>query len=136
MADTESTSPPDQVRLDVWLDVACVYRTRSAAQRACKGGKVAVDGQRAKPHRDIRRGDRIAVTRANGRRQEILVKELAERHVPKTEARTLYEDVTPPPSQEELEFRALLRRAGEAAPVIRGAPDKRDRRALRRLKGR
>ena len=34
------------VRLDVWLDVACLYRTRSEAQRACVGGKVEVNGQR------------------------------------------------------------------------------------------
>jgi len=48
-----SASPPtlDRVRLDVWLDVACLYKTRSEAQRACNGGKVEVNDQRAKFHR-------------------------------------------------------------------------------------
>ena len=44
----------DSVRLDVWLDVACLFRTRSEAQRACKGGKVDVNGQSAKPNRQLR----------------------------------------------------------------------------------
>ena len=47
----------DGVRLDVWLDVACVYRTRSEAQKACRNGKVDVNGQPAKPNRRIRVGD-------------------------------------------------------------------------------
>ena len=57
--------------------------------------------------------------------------------MPKSETRELYEDVTPPPSDEELEFRALLRRAGEAgAGRDLARPDKRGRRRLRELKGR
>ena len=48
----ENTSDP--VRLDIWLDVACLFKTRSEAQRACKGGKVEVNGQSAKPHREIK----------------------------------------------------------------------------------
>ena len=43
--------PPAEVRLDVWLDVACLFKTRSEAQKACRGGKVEVNGQSAKPHR-------------------------------------------------------------------------------------
>jgi ribosome-associated heat shock protein Hsp15 len=127
----------EQVRLDVWLDVACVFRTRSEAQRACKGGKVTINGQRAKPHRDIRVADQITITRGNGHHQQLVVTGLAERHRPKAEARQLYEDVTPAPSSEELEFRALLRRAGEAgAGRDVSRPDKRGRRKLRELKGR
>ena len=48
----------ESVRLDVWLDVACLFRTRSEAKRACEGGKVEVNGARAKPHRDVRPGTR------------------------------------------------------------------------------
>ena len=125
------------MRLDLWLDVACLFKTRSEAQKACKGGKVDVNGQAAKPHREIRPGDEIEITRPFGRRQKLVVRGLAERHLPKTEARLLYEDLTPKPTPEEVE---LSRRARIAAPFTRpasaGAPDKRERRALRRLKGR
>jgi ribosome-associated heat shock protein Hsp15 len=125
------------VRLDIWLDVSCLFRTRSEAQKACKGGKVDVNGQAAKPHREIRPGDEILITRPLGRRQRIVVRALADQHIPKAEARELYADVTPPPSPEEIEarrldrlFRALNR------PTTAGSPDKRERRALRRMKGR
>jgi len=125
------------VRLDVWLDVACLFKTRSEAQKACKGGKVEVNGQRAKPHRDVRRGDAILITRPLGRRQHVVVTDLEQRHVSRARARELYEDRTPPPSAEEVEMRRMARlaRAFGAGPAPAGAPDRRDRRLLRRLKG-
>src|SRR5919108_4797328 len=97
----------DTVRLDVWLDVACLFRTRSEAQKACKGGKVDVNGQAAKPHREIRAGDEIEITRPFGRRQKVIVKRLAEQHIPKADARLLYEDLTPKPTAEEVEMRRI-----------------------------
>ncbi len=124
------------MRLDVWLDVACLFRTRSEAQKACSGGKVEVNGQTAKPHRLVQVGDRLRITRPQGRRQVVLVHALAERHLPKAEARALYEDQTPPPTPEELEQIELtraFRRSFGARPSR--APDKRARRELRRLKG-
>src|SRR5262245_26778705 len=90
------------VRLDVWLDVACLFRTRSEAQKACTSGKIAVNGQTAKPHRLLRAGDEIAIGRPFGRQQRVVVRGVADRHVAKTEARTLYEDLTPKPTAEEI----------------------------------
>ena len=125
------------MRLDVWLDVTCLFKTRSEAKRACEAGKVDVNGQAVKPHRDIKAGDELEITRGFGRRQKVIIRGLAEQHLPKAEARLLYEDVTPKPSAQEVE---LLRMARLAAPFVRrpgaGAPDKRERRQLRRLKGR
>lgn len=127
----------DSVRLDVWLDVACLARTRSQAKELCDGGKVEVNGERAKPHRLIRPGDRIRLAPAPGVRREVVVRALAKRHVAKTEARTLYEDVTPPPTPEELELRHLGRLAPPPAPPRGfGRPEKRDRRRLERARGR
>jgi ribosome-associated heat shock protein Hsp15 len=127
----------DTVRLDVWLDVACLFRTRSEAQKACKGGKVDVNGQAAKPHRDVRRGDEIAITRPLGRRQRIVVRELADQHIAKVDARKLYEDLTPPPTAEEVEMRRMARLARAfTRPAGAGAPDKRERRQLRKMKQR
>jgi ribosome-associated heat shock protein Hsp15 len=125
------------MRLDVWLDVCCLFKTRSEAQKACRGGKVDVNGQAAKPHREIRAGDEIEITRRFGRRQKVVVKELAEQHMPKAEARLLYEDLTPKPTAEEVEMRRMARLAAPfTRPASAGAPDRRERRALRRLKGR
>lgn len=124
------------MRLDVWLDVSCLFKTRSEAQKAVRGGKVEVNGQSGtKPHRDIKEGDEIEITRPLGRRQRIVVRGLAEQHIPKPEARQLYEDITPQPSPEEAE---MLRLARLARPFVRaanaGSPDKRERRELRRMK--
>lgn len=130
-------APLSEVRLDVWLDVACLFKTRSEAQKACTGGKVEVNGQASKPHRALHVGDELRITRPHGRRQVVAVRTLAERHIPKAEARELYEDRTPPPTPEELERleveRAFRRTFGTPPPH---SPDKRERRALRRLKGR
>ena len=128
-------APPKRIRLDVWLDVACLFKTRSEAQRACRGGKVDVNDQRAKPHRTVQVGDRLAITRTQGRKQIVVVRSAAEHHLPKAEARTLYEDVTPPLTEAEREMRRLGHDPGPPArPRGAKAPDARDRRALRRLK--
>jgi ribosome-associated heat shock protein Hsp15 len=120
-------------RLDVWLDIACLFRTRSEAQKACKMGRVAVNGQAAKPNREVRPGDEIVVSRP-GRKQTVVVRAMAEQHIAKADARTLYEDRTPPPTPEEIEMRRmerLTRALSRARPVT---PDKRERRRIRRMK--
>jgi ribosome-associated heat shock protein Hsp15 len=123
------------MRLDLWLDISCLYRTRSEAQKACKNGKIDVNGQAAKPHRELKVGDEIVVHRPLGRRQRVVVRTLAEKHVPKAEARELYEDLTPPPTPEEIESRKIARLTGPfLRPRSAGAPDKRERRELRRLR--
>ena len=91
-----------------------------------------VNGARAKPHRRVRPGDRLAITRAARPRREIIVRGLAERSIPKARARLLYEDVTPTASPEVLEARRLDRML--APREVEGRPDKRDRRARIRRK--
>ena len=125
----------ESVRLDIWLDVACLFRTRSEAQRACQLGKVEVNGQASKPHRQIRKGDEVRLRRPFGKIQTLTVAGLADRHIAKSEARLLYQDTTPPPSEEEKEMRRI-ERIYRASMQRSHAPDKRERRALRKLKGR
>lgn len=135
MTDTKPNAPSSSpTRLDVWLDVSCLFRTRSEAQKACKGGKVDVNGHAAKPHREIRPGDIIELTRPMGRRQRLLVVATTERHIPKAEARTLYDDVTPPPSPEERAMLDLLRLARPGRRGSAATPGRNERRRLRREK--
>ena len=124
----------DPVRLDVWLDVACLFKTRSEAKRACEGGKVEVNGDRAKPHRAVREGDRLRISRPFGRHQDILVRIVLEKSVTKAEARVLYDDVSPAPTAEELEMRRM-ERVFRAATQAAGTPDRNRRREIRRAKG-
>ena len=123
----------ESVRLDVWLDVACLFKTRSEAKRACEGGKVDVNGEKAKPHRMLREGDRIRISRGYGRNQDVVVRIAIDQHVKKSEARALYDDHTPKPTPEEIEARRIDR-AYRAAARAAGTPDRRRRREVRRIK--
>lgn len=135
MSDDDAPHPAEGGRIDHWLDVACLYKTRSEAQRAIRAGQVTVNGQSVKPHRLLRPGDEVVLTRGSTGRQTLVVRGLARHHVAKAEARALYEDRTPPPTPEELEARRVARLLRQAAPPPTAAPGARDRRLLRRLRG-
>jgi ribosome-associated heat shock protein Hsp15 len=124
----------ETVRLDVWLDVACLFKTRSEAKRACEGGKVDVNGEHAKPHRVIREGDRIRISRPFGRHQDLIARIVIDQHVKKAEAKVLFDDVTPKPTAEEIEMRRM-ERVYRAASQAAGTPDRRRRREIRKAKG-
>ena len=121
----------DAVRLDVWLDVSCLFKTRSEAQRACTGGKVEVNGENARPNRQLRVGDRLVITRPFGRRQTVTVKAVTDLHLPKAQARKMYEDTTPPPSPEEV---AMRRAARINLAIDQATTDRRSRREARKAK--
>ena len=123
----------ETVRIDKWLMVARVFKTRAQANRACVLGRVAVNETRAKPHRLLRRGDRIEVEIDSEWTRILVVKDLKERPVRKAEAPDLYEDESPPRP-----VRDTIDRMLHAAPAKRergaGRPTKRDRRKLERLR--
>src|SRR5215208_239757 len=79
------------VRLDKWLQVARVFKTRTQSTHACDLGRVRVNGQPAKPHRNLAVGDRVEVEIGDWTRI-LLVRELRDRPVPKAEAASLFED--------------------------------------------
>ncbi|MGH7389792.1 MAG: RNA-binding S4 domain-containing protein [Candidatus Rokuibacteriota bacterium] len=115
------------LRVDRWLWAARFFKTRSLAAAACSGGKVDVNDEAAKPARLVRPGDLLHVTVPGGRRRARVVA-LSDRRGPATEARGLYEDLTPPAPP----------RARQAPPPYRapgaGRPTKRERRAIERLR--
>jgi len=123
--------PGDSVRLDVWLDVSCLFRTRSEAQRACNGGKVGVNGDNARPNRQVKVGDELAITRPLGRRQTVVVKAVTDSHLPKAQARRMYEDTTPAPTAEEM---AIRRAARINLAIDQATGDRRSRRDARKAK--
>jgi ribosome-associated heat shock protein Hsp15 len=132
---SDEPEPLREVRLDVFLDVACLFPTRSQAAAACKGGKVDVNGHAAAPHKTVRVGDTLEITLEGGRRT-FVIRALADRHVPKAVARTLREETTPAPSPEVLEARRLERLLAPRRDEGPGKLSKKDRRDWQRLKGR
>jgi ribosome-associated heat shock protein Hsp15 len=128
MSETEPT-PKSGVRLDLFLDVACLFPTRSKAKTAIEAGRVEVNGEPARPHRLVRVGDALAI-RAPGRVRTFVVRGLADKHVAKADARKLYEETTPEPSPEEIAMRRFLRQTAEQRDEGAGRPTKRERRQL------
>lgn len=119
------------VRLDVWLWAARLFRTRSLAKRAVETGKVEIDGQRAKPSRVVRVGDVLRIVRGD-EVFAITVAGVSDDRGPASSAQRLY--VESDASREARLARiAELRaqRAGYRAPETR--PDKRARRLIRAL---
>lgn len=122
------------VRIDRWLWVARLTKTRGLAAEALKAGRVTVGGVVAKPSREVRAGDIVELRQAAVRRT-VLVRALAERRGPPAEAALLYEE-TPESIRARAEH-AEQRRATRPVFDDGGAqPTKRDRRRLERARGR
>ncbi len=123
----------ENVRLDKWLQVARVFKTRSQATRACNLNRVQVNGAKAKAHRTLRLDDRIEVEFGDWARV-LVVKELRDKTLPKAEVPRLFEDQSlPRPKLSELE--RLMRKAPVVREKGKGAPTKKERRALQKLRG-
>jgi ribosome-associated heat shock protein Hsp15 len=124
----------DAVRLDKWLWAARFFKTRSQAAKACELGRVLLNGQVAKPAREIHRGNLLAVTAAAGE-FHIEVLDLSDIRGGAQVAQALYretEESRAARAQAVAERKAMA--AWEKLPA--GRPDKRDRRAIRRFRGR
>ena len=112
------------MRVDKWLWTARLFKTRSLATQAVKGGRVHVNGVAVKPGRELKVGDELEVTIGPVRRT-VTVRGAAERRVSAPEATQLYDETAE--SIAERERHAELRRLG--GPVdLGGRPTKRDRR--------
>lgn len=123
----------DAMRIDKWLWAARFFKTRSLAQDEVSLGRVLIGGQRAKPSRDVRVGDRLEIHRG----EEIFtiyIEALSNTRGPAAEAQKLYRETEESRVAREAK-RAMMKIAYEPATTIRqGRPTKREGRELRRFK--
>ena len=134
MRETEQNAEDDRVRLDKWLWAARFFKTRSVAADAIAGGKVQVNGDRAKRARPLLVGDEIRV-RQGPYEFLVVVRTLSAHRGPAAAAAELYEER--PESRAAREALALQLKSVHAAFVPeKGRPTKRDRREIERLRGR
>src|SRR5438270_12577031 len=115
-------------RVDQWLWAIRLYKTRSAANDACRGGHVKINGSTVKPAATINVGDRVT-TVLHGDQRDVEVVELITKRVGATLAAQCYVDHSPPPAEREPYLRRLFPRDAGS-----GRPTKRDRRATERLR--
>jgi len=121
----------DSVRLDRWLWAARFFKTRALASAAIAGGKVHVNGTRAKAAKQLRVGDSLRL-RVGPYEWLVTVQALSERRGPPRDALLLYEE-----SPEGRAAREQLAAAHKIAPAPayrgKGRPTKKQRRELQRL---
>jgi len=123
----------EKMRLDKWLWAARFFKTRKLAAEAISGGKVHLNGQRSKPGKDVRPGNRLHISK-NGLHWEIEILQLPRQRRPASEAIHFYRESEQSRKQREDDL-ALLRAARAAAPVkTDGRPNKKDRRLIHRFK--
>ena len=119
----------DATRVDRWLWSVRIYKTRSEATDACRGGHVRVNGAPAKPAATVRIGDRVTA-RAHGRDRILEVTAVIDKRVGAPLAAECFVDHSPPPPPRE------ERPLGFVRDPAAGRPTKKDRRRLDRLRSR
>ena len=118
----------ERLRVDKWLWVARLTKSRTLAAEAVTGGRVQVNGQRVKPGREVGPGDRIEITLGEVRRS-LVIRGIAQRRGPASVAASLYEETAESVAERE---RAAERRrlTAPTGPSGGARPTKRDRRRL------
>lgn len=119
----------DRTRVDRWLWAVRLFRTRSAAAEACRGGHVQVNGTRVKPAADVKVGDTVRA-RTGDRERVVEVARVVESRVGAPLAAEAYVDHSAPPPPRDPRVEHAYRAPGT------GRPSKRDRRLLDRHRGR
>lgn len=128
--------PPmdNSVRLDRWLWAARFFKTRAQAKTAIEAGHIQLNGNRAKPAKDIGPGDELDIRRGWTTRT-VIVTATANQRGNATAAMALYAETADSVERREAEVaRRRMEQAGLKIPATK--PDKRDRRALQRLQQR
>lgn len=122
------------LRLDRWLWAARFFKTRGLATSAIEGGKIRLNGARAKKSKEARVGDVVRVMRGTSE-MFVVVKKLSPHRRSATEAATLYEETA-----DSIEGRDLMKARSRSDPThqfkFKGRPNKKERRDIDRMKGR
>jgi ribosome-associated heat shock protein Hsp15 len=119
----------DGVRLDKWLWAARFYKTRSLAVTEIERGRISVNGQAAKPSREMRVGDHVFLRQPPFQR-EVVVRGLSSVRGPAPVAQQLYEETAESLAERERVAQQRRQAAEPAQAIENGRPTKRDRRAL------
>ncbi len=122
-----------KVRLDKWLWAARFFKTRGLAAGAIKGGKIELNGKRAKPSRELKVGDELQI-RQGFDEKTVIVRDLSDRRGPAPVARQLYEETVESIAQRE-KAAAQRRLTNTHHEPGQGRPSKRARRLIHGFTG-
>ena len=120
-------------RIDKWLWVMRIYKTRSIATKACAGGKVKIDGNTVKASRMVRKGDIIQV-RKRVIKYEYKVLKIAEKRMGAKLVPDFLEDITPEEELDKLE--SAHKQPLQTREKGQGRPTKKERRVMDKVRER
>jgi len=125
------------LRLDKWLKIARIIKTRNQAAEACDQGRVKVNDQAAKPAKIVKIGDTISV-KFKWRTRAFDVLDITQKSLKAEEAKLLYrEHELTPEQKEEEDIRSLFYQAARSQrPKYKGRPTKKERREMEKFRGR
>ena len=124
-------SKEEPIRIDKWLWAARLFKTRSLAADAIKGGKVKMDNSPVKPSREVKEGDIIQV-QIEQLHKVVQVKMVIKNRVSAKQVPEVYTDLTPQEEYERIEFMHAYK--AEWRDRGAGRPTKKERRLIERLK--
>ncbi len=93
----------EELRIDKWLWCARLFKTRTLAADACKGGKVKINDVSIKPSRDVKIGEQIQV-QLGQLHKVVEVKSIPKSRVSPKQVEEVYADLTPKEEYERIEF--------------------------------
>lgn len=124
------------IRLDKWLKIARIIKTRTQASEACDQGRVKLNNQVAKPAKLVKIGDTVSV-KLKLRTRTFDILDIVQKSIKAEEAKKLYREHELTPEEKEAEdIRSLFYRAAKTQrPKFKGRPTKKERRDLEKFRG-
>lgn len=124
----------DNQRIDKWLNISCLFKTRSQAAQACEERRIKVNGEVAKPAKLVKPGDRITIKSAAGKFINLTILGISHKNVSAKDARLLYEKEEQELSEEARELLALFSRSFKVhRSKYKGRPTKKERRKMEQV---
>lgn len=132
-----SEPPKKTIRLDKWLKIARIIKTRNQAAETCDQGRVKVNDQIAKPSRMVKIGDTVSI-KFKLRHRTVNIVDIIQKSLKAEEAKKLYrEQELTPEEREEEDIRHLFYQAAKShQPKYKGRPSKKERRDLEKFRKR
>lgn len=119
-----------ELRIDKYLWVVRIFKSRTLATEACNGGKVKIEGTSVKPSRHIKPGE-IFTVQSGYLKKSYKVIELHSRRLSAKLVSSYVKDITP---QEELAKNEIAHRSYIHRYKGAGRPTKKERRLLDKIR--
>jgi len=130
----ESPDSKKRIRLDKWLKLTCLFKTRAQATKACEDGKVKVNDVRAKPAHILHIGDTLTIKRRSKYYRYDVV-DIVQKNVSRQQARLLYREQRSEVPEESKELYQLLHEWDvRGKRKYKGRPTKKERRQIDKVK--